>query len=198
MTNASRVSELAVDGLAARLNALRGTAAYAAYLVEAADINAIAAELADELKALTSGDDVIGLSPASAEQLVNDLSATHEIVIVDAHSYAALEWAQVDRRRSEIEHRGIMVFITTPQSFDALMRSAPNLASWINEVFAHPARSSFAQHSASRLAALRAWADKTDEQVIEAARAGALPRDPEYAEWLVLLGHGDLLDVSAR
>jgi hypothetical protein len=34
----------------------------------------------------------------------------------------------------------------------------------------------------------------TDDEVIAAARSGALPRDPEYAEWLVLVGQGDLLD----
>jgi hypothetical protein len=31
--------------------------------------------------------------------------------------------------------------------------------------------------------------------VIAAAAEQTLPRDPEFAEWLVLLGRGDLLDA---
>jgi hypothetical protein len=53
------------------------------------------------------------------------------------------------------------------------------------------------QSTARRLAALRAWASKTDGEVVAAARDGTLPLDPEYAEWLVLLGHGELLDRGA-
>jgi hypothetical protein len=44
-----------------------------------------------------------------------------------------------------------------------------------------------------RLAALRAWASCGDAEVIQLAETGQLPRDPEYAEWLTLLGRGDLL-----
>lgn len=47
---------------------------------------------------------------------------------------------------------------------------------------------------AQRLEALRGWAARSDADVVRAAEQGTLPRDPEYAEWLVLLGRGDLLD----
>jgi hypothetical protein len=36
----------------------------------------------------------------------------------------------------------------------------------------------------------REWSGLADDQVIEQASAGMLLRDPEYAEWLVLLGLG--------
>lgn len=52
-----------------------------------------------------------------------------------------------------------------------------------------------AAHRDRRLAALRAWASRSDQEVLDAARTGTLPPDPEYAEWLVLLGHGELLGV---
>jgi hypothetical protein len=44
-----------------------------------------------------------------------------------------------------------------------------------------------------RLTALRAWAGRGDAEVIQLAETGQLPRDPEYAEWLTLLGRGELL-----
>jgi hypothetical protein len=41
--------------------------------------------------------------------------------------------------------------------------------------------------------ALRRWSGLEDLEVIRRAEAGTLSPDPEYAEWLTLLGRGDLL-----
>ena len=200
MTSAAGVAGMAAGELALRLSALRGTATYAAYLAGGPELEAALVELEDELRAFTSDAAVGRISPRNSEQLVADLAATSiEIVLVDASTFSADEWAQIDRRRSAIAHRGVLVFVTTPTSFDDLMRNAPNLASWLGgEVFAYPDNTAaVAAHRERRLAALRAWASKTDEEIVEAARAGTLPRDPEYAEWLVLLGHGELLGPGA-
>jgi len=92
----------------------------------------------------------------------------------------------------------VTVFVTTRPSFDDLMRTAPNLASWLGgQVFTFPSHgeTGVAAHRERRLAALRAWASRSDQEILVAARTGTLPPDPEYAEWLVLLGHGELLDV---
>ncbi len=99
--------------------------------------------------------------------------------------------------RSELAREGITVLLTTPESFGALMRVAPNLSSWLGGfVFTHEdPRAAVEEQRNRRLAALRAWAGKTDEEVLLAAEQGRLPRDPEYGTWLVLLGRGDLLDA---
>lgn len=200
MTGVGGVDEMTTGEFALRLSTLRGTAAYAAYLAEASDLEAALAELDDEFRALVSDAAVVRSSPRTAEQLVADLAVTSvEIVVVDAHTFSVLDWTLIDRRRSSIAHRGVLVFVTTPASFDDLMRHTPNLASWLGgEVFAYPnSDAAVAAHRERRLAALRAWASKTDEEIVETARAGTLSRDPEYAEWLVLLGHGELLDRGA-
>lgn len=44
-----------------------------------------------------------------------------------------------------------------------------------------------------RLAALARWSGRTDAEVITLAERGALPPDPDYAEWVILLGRGELL-----
>lgn len=197
---AAAVAERSTGELALRVAALRGTAAYVAYLVAAdADGNEALTDLEAELRAAIDTAPA-RLAPAGGDALVADLVATPaEIVVVDARSFAADDWALLDRRRSALAHRGVVVFVTTPASFESLMRRAPNLASWLGgEVFA-PANdeAAAAEHRARRLAALRAWASKTDGEVVAAARDGTLPPDPEYAEWLVLLGHGELLDRGA-
>ena len=125
-------------------------------------------------------------------------SSPAEILLVQAREFSTADWALLDRRRSSIAHRGLLIFLTTPVSFDELMRCAPNLASWLGgQVFAYPDdEPQLAAHRERRLAALRAWASRSDADVVAAARAGTLPPDPEYAEWLVLLGHGELLDPT--
>ena len=196
MTLAGGVEDLAVEELALRLSVQLGTAAYAAYLVHPAELDEVLSELRDELY-MTSSVETATISPRNGQHLVETLGETSSlIVIVDARAFSARDWSLIDRRRSDIARHGLLVFTTTQASFAELMRAAPNLASWLGgEVFAYPGGDSSATAGRERrLTALRAWAAKTDDEIVRAARAGTLPRDPEYAEWLVLLGHGELLD----
>lgn len=59
----------------------------------------------------------------------------------------------------------------------------------LEKALSGPARSTIAQ----RLDSLREWSGKTDAMVIAEATDHTMPRDPQYAEWLVLLGRSDLL-----
>jgi hypothetical protein len=197
MTQAIGVGELAPGEFALRLNTLRGTAVYAAYLAALGKIEAAIAELQEELQAFDESAAISQCSPIDAAALIAALAVDPtEILLINAKTFSAPDWAVLDRRRSSIAHRGVLVFVTTPTRFDELMRQAPNLASWLGgQVFAYPDdEPGSAAHREQRLAALRAWASRTDAEIVEAARRGTLPSDPEYAEWLVLLGHGELLD----
>lgn len=193
---AMSVAPLGPAELALRLNALRGTAVYAAYLAARDKIDAATAELHEELQGFDPSAAISVSSPRDATALIATLAAdSAEILLVQASAFSTADWALLDRRRSSIAHRGLLIFVTTQSSFDELMRQAPNLASWLGgQVFAYsddePQRSA---HREQRLAALRAWASRSDAEILEAARQGTLPPDPEYAEWLVLLGHSDLL-----
>lgn len=200
MIEAVGVAELSAGELALQLHVMRGTAVYAAYLAARDEVAAALTELEEELRGFDADENVARSSPHSAEELVAALAGDPaEIIVVDASSLSAEDWAVLDRRRSSIAHRGVLVFVMTPESFDELMRRAPNLASWLGgQVFAYPdEKPRLAAHRERRLATLRAWASRSDAEVIAAAREGTLPRDPEYAEWLVLLGHGELLDSRA-
>jgi hypothetical protein len=200
MTAAIAVDELAPGEFALRLNALRGTAVYAAYLAAHDQAEAAIAALQEELQAFDEDAAISRGSPIGAAALIAALAVDlAEILLLDTRSFTAPDWAVLDRRRSSIAHRGVLVFVTTQTSFGDLMRQAPNLASWLGgQVFAYPDdEPRLAAHRAQRLAVLRAWASRSDAEILEAARQGTLPPDPEYAEWLVLLGHGELLDSPA-
>jgi hypothetical protein len=190
---------LGTAALSLRLSASRGTAFYVLYLILPGESARIMAEIEEEIRAL--GEEMtietVG-GPSGAARLLHDLPAiAGDVLLVSAETYAEADWRLLDRRRSALAREGAVVFVTTPASFAALMQVAPNLASWLGGlVFSHEDPDALARAQLGpRLDALRTWSGKSDAEVVEEAEQGRLPRDPEYAEWLVLLGRGDLLDA---
>lgn len=181
------------------LLACRGATAYLFYIVRPGDAPAVSVEIDAELRALDDPITIGTMSPSSAARLLHDWpSRAEDMLLVEAESFAEEDWRLLDRRRSDLSRTGVAVFLTTASAFDALMRVAPNLASWLGGlVFSREDEEERLRvRRAQRLAALRVWSGKTDEEVIAAALEGTLPRDPEFAEWLVLMGRGDLLDAG--
>ncbi|MRG94772.1 hypothetical protein [Polyangium spumosum] len=177
--------------------ASRGASAYFTYLVGSGKGASVVEDLGAEIQALGDCLSLGTIAPSSAADLLHDItSITDEVLLIDASTYDERDWKLLDIRRSSLGRDGVMIFVTTPESFAKLMQTAPNLASWLGGfVFSHENEAAHIEEQRSqRLEALRAWAGKGDDEVVRAAEQGTLPRDPEYAEWLVLLGRGDLLD----
>jgi hypothetical protein len=188
------------NDLALRILASRGTSAYLVGLVDPGESATVVPEVEAELHALDPHVGVCSLiqSPG-AERLLHHLpSITADVVLIGAEPYGEEDWRVLDRRRSALAHAGVMVFFTTPPSFTLLMRVTPNLVSWLaGLVFSAGMEHAMSdEHREARLVRLRAWAGMTDAEVALAATEGRLPRDPEYGEWLVLIGRGDLLDAG--
>jgi hypothetical protein len=189
------LASVSVAELALRLVALHGTATYAAYVVAARDVASVLIELEDELSFVDDGLELAILSAPRVEALLDPHAA--QILLVDATAFTKADWMLLDRRRSSLARAGVMLFVTSPESFALLMHGVANLTSWLAFASQHDdALPSAASVTEQRLVALRAWARKTDHEVVRDAIAGVLPADPEYAEWLVLLGRGDLLELS--
>lgn len=192
-------TSMGTAGLALRLTVLRGTASYAVYLVRPGQTAEAQSELEADLGAFDGALRVTAVpSSPGAVRLLHDLpSVDPGVLLVGAEAFTEADWRLLDRRRSALAREGATVFITTPESFDVLMRVAPNLASWLGGlVFSYEdIDAATPEDRGERLAALRAWSGRSDDEVLEAAQRGRLPRDPEYATWLVLLGRGDLLDA---
>jgi hypothetical protein len=86
-----------------------------------------------------------------------------------------------------------VVIITDDTGARTFAENAPNLWSWVGtRVWTHVGRIATANVDA-RLESLRAATGQTDSEVLRLAEAGQLNPDPVYAEWLALLGRGDLL-----
>lgn len=119
------------------------------------------------------------------------------VAVVEVSSLTEGDWRALDVQRSRLSRHGVTIWILTHEDLDRIQQCAPNLSSWLGGNVAEH-REDTAEAEAfreGRLEALRAWAGKTDDEVCREAAARTLPRDPEYAEWLVLLGRADLLDA---
>jgi hypothetical protein len=188
--------ELTVPEFAVWTTVNQGPGSFQAYLVSASELSTALAELEEELATMEVN--AVVSSARSAEELIEESRTLVGTVLVDACGFETEDWSLLDRRRSTLQP-GTFIFVTTPQSFDTFMRAAPHLSSFFGaNVFTQPdsehQRRERADARAARLASLRAWSGMNDDEVIARATAKTLARDPEYAEWLVLLGRGDLLD----
>jgi hypothetical protein len=185
--------------LVLRLVALRGITSYLTLLVLPGAAASVLGELEAEVRIFAEGVSVeISTSSHTGLKLLKEaVSIKSEVWLVNAEAFNEEDWRLLDRRRSELARDGITVLITTSDSFDALMRVAPNLASWLGgSVFSYEDLDTQAmQQREQRLAALRKWSGKTDDDILREVAEGRLPRDPEYAEWLILLGRGELLNA---
>lgn len=120
------------------------------------------------------------------------------LVVVGAATFSIDDWRSLDANRTRLMRSDVTVLILNDAGAGRLENVAPNLASWIGgrvwrlaDDAAAPALTP--DEIDQRLTTLRAWAGRGDAEVIQLAETGQLPRDPEYAEWLTLLGRGDLL-----
>ena len=185
--------------LTLRLLASRGAPAYFVYLVEPAQIPETLEDIRAEVEAFGKGAgiDVIESSPSATSLLHHLPTMTKDLLLISAEAYTEADWLVLDRRRSSLARGAVTVFVTSPPSFSSLMRVAPNLASWLggNLFLREDPTARIEGRREHRLSALRSWSGKTDDEVVATASRGSLPRDPEYAEWLTLLGRGDLLDA---
>jgi hypothetical protein len=140
---------------------------------------------------------VIAITP-DVEELVHIVQASESYILLwQFDIWQPEQWQQFDYARSRFSHDNGGIILLTPNSAAQLQTYAPNFASWIGsrvydlqlglEILTEA-------ESQQRLKALQQFTSKTDAEVIRLAETGQLPTDPEYGEWLVLLGRGDLLE----
>jgi hypothetical protein len=132
------------------------------------------------------------------EALIQSVQASESYILLwQFDIWQPEQWQQFDYARSRFSHDKGGIILLTPHSAAQFQIYAPNFASWIGsrvydlqlglEILTEA-------ESQQRLEALQQFTGKTDVEVIRLAETGQLPRDPEYGEWLVLLGRGDLLE----
>ena len=159
----------------------------------------VAARLGVEMETLGGGSVEIITAPQDAVHLtrvVGNVRSGTGIVICGLKQLDEAEWRHLDMLRSRLVRLEAVALLLSASSLGKLSRAAPNLASWIGGAVWSVDLASDALDEAerrSRLATLREWSGLSDSEVVQRAQIGTLPGEPEYAEWLVLLGREDLI-----
>lgn len=167
-------------------------------VVVADDDDAVAAQLAIEVGTLEERPPR-NVTWGGLSQLIRALRQPDEdtVVVTGFGAVSDDQWGALDLARSELQRNGQVVLVITPEAASAFGRSAPHLLSWIGgdvwSVDLNEERRRDVAASEERLATLRREHHMTDEEVVRRARDGTLPAEPEFVEWLALLGRGDLL-----
>jgi hypothetical protein len=169
-------------------------------VVEELQIDATTEELREELAFLIEEEGIGSVRVFSDHQpgpaLIEELAhlGPEDVALLPL---AADRIAQVSRsldygRARLVGHpRGVILAAET--SVPVLAAEAPSLWSWVGPRVWNLDAQVGRLDVEARLSSLRAGTGLGDAEVIERAEAGTLAPDPVFAEWLVLLGRGDLL-----
>jgi hypothetical protein len=122
------------------------------------------------------------------------------VIVTGVSGFVDSDWYEMDVNRSRLQRRGATVLVLDLASIEHLENQAPNFASWIGGNIWHlvKARPLDKILTEQRLVALRGWSGLGDLDIVRLAESGKLPPDPEYAEWLTLLGRGELLGQRSQ
>ncbi len=99
----------------------------------------------------------------------------------------------LDVARSRLIDAPMLIIVTTESGAVALKNAAPNLWSWVGPRCFRVAADNQEHQREERLASLREGLGLEDAEVIDLVESGRLPPEPVFAEWLVLLGRGELV-----
>ena len=98
--------------------------------------------------------------------------------------------------RSALERRGPVILLLSPGTFAGLSEFAPNIRSFIGpSIFAASPEGGIMteKERESRVSELALHYGTSNEEIVLKAESGELPPEPQFVEWLVLLGRGDLV-----
>lgn len=118
------------------------------------------------------------------------------VILLAGGELSASDWLSLDLMRSALERPGPVVLWMVPEAVAQLADCAPNIRSFIgSSIFvAGPDGGIMTDEERERrLQDLREHYQTGDDEVIRRAKSKELPPEPEFVEWLVLLGRGDLV-----
>jgi hypothetical protein len=160
---------------------------------------ALAEDLGDMLEIFTesavesrSGSD--GVVP-----FVESIASTEvaSLILSGFEQWTDADWRHLDQLRSNLVIQRGAFLLLSEHSTTLMLNQAPHLASLIGvRVYPFTYGTEFltVEEQEDRLVSLRSWSGKTDDAIIALAESNQLSPEPEYGEWLVLLGRGDLIE----
>jgi hypothetical protein len=183
----------------ARRLEIRGETGWLAVLAPVTDSTAALDQLQTELQSiLQKPARVIQLEPSTFEELREALHQPDDdaVILSSGTGLKQERWRSLDIMRSALERRGPVILWLSPSDVANLTDYAPNIRSFIGaSIFlAGPDGGIMTDaERQERLTELSQHFRLTGEDVVRKAEAKELPLEPEFVEWLVLMGRGDLV-----
>ncbi len=180
---------------------IRGPDSYAwlAVLKPAPDTDtALANFTADLSAALDAPVRTIGAADISIEQLRAALHspAGDAVLITSLDRHDVEYWQGLDVNRSGLVRSGSIVLWISVEGFGQLCAHAPNLRSFLGSSILRLGSQGEVMSEAERQQRINELVSHyriASEDVVRGAESGVLPMNPQFVEWLVLLGRGDLV-----
>jgi hypothetical protein len=173
---------------------------WSAIVVNPSDFEEVVEDLKDTISIFADCEVEIIFGGDSVQSLVNQIQQTTAdyLLLYNFENWQPNNWYEFDYLRSRLDKskRG-GVLILSPESVKAMFTHAPNFVSWIgSRVFTFNKGNELLndEEREARLATLREEKNLSDADVIKLAEAHKLFLDPEYGEWLILLGREDLIE----
>jgi hypothetical protein len=183
----------------ARRLEIRGETGWLAVLCPATDSASAVEQLLTELHAiLQKPARAIPLEPSTFEELREVLHQPDDdaVILSGGTGLTPEKWRSLDIMRSALERSGPVILWLSPSDVANLTEHAPNIRSFVGgSIFLAGPDGGIMTESErqERLKELSQHYGFSSEEAVRRAQARELPHEPEFVEWLVLLGRGDLL-----
>jgi hypothetical protein len=193
------LSLTSTDTLLQKLGAQPDGNIWTVLVVEDSEIDEVIEELSETIGIFTECEIKIISAQNGASELVEQIkqSSADYLLLWTFETWNCKDWYGLDTGRSSLSKpRGGMLVLSST-SAEMMLNCAPNFCSWVgSRMYALAKDSAYLtdQERETRLSILREWSGLSDAEVLESAASHQLPPTPEYGEWLVLLGRGDLIE----
>ena len=118
------------------------------------------------------------------------------VVLSGGANLTPKKWRHLDIMRSALERKGPVILWLAPGDVANLTEHAPNIRSFVGGSIFPAGPDGGIMTKTERQERLRELSQHfgfTGDEAVRKAEAKELPHEPEFVEWLVLLGRGDLV-----
>jgi hypothetical protein len=187
------------DTLLQKLGAQPDGNIWTVLIVEPSGIDEVVEEFSETISIFSECEIKVIAAQDGASELIEQIVQSSEdyLLLWTFEAWTCEDWRRLDAYRSSLsKSRGGMLVLSST-SAEMILNCAPNFCSWVGSRFYALAKDSnflTDPEREIRLSTLREWSGLSDAEVIASAESHQLPLTPEYGEWLVLLGRGDLIE----
>ncbi len=193
------IQKISIDEFLQRIGLQPNGNIWSALVVSNLGYGELVEELSETLELFTECKVGILSGLDGASKLVNKIQEATEdyLIIWELENWDNQNWRKFDLMRSSFFRERGVVLVISEKSVQIMFASATNIVNWLGaRVYAVEKSGEKLTNNErqTKLLALSEWSGFSNTQIIEMAESHKLPSDPEYGEWLLLLGREDLIE----